>query len=320
MPSAPDHYRFALRVFSDAAAGRLSVPQAVSAHPGLVIIGSQGPDPFYFYGEVPWRRRSGAGRAAAFAEFLHGSDPLELFPPLAQQAALAASRAGDRPEAAFAYLFGLLLHYTLDRAVHPYVYFRSGFDGNGELGGRFSALHAMFETMMAESAGGGAPVSETAPARMFAADPSDLAVADGLFAAAFPGRVDSGQFSTAWSDMATALEVLWDPTGIKRLLLASLGGRRTRTYSMIRPCKAECGAGADYLNAGKASWRHPVSGVESKASVAELTAAAETDAAAAAGLLDQLIRGEPVDWSGLLRGVNHEGHRPNEIKRFSAPV
>lgn len=309
MPSAPDHYRFALGVLSSLG------DRAAWVHPQLVLLGTQGPDPFYFYGELPWRRRAGKSRAAAFAEFLHGSDPRTVFPELARRAALDADR-----DDALSYLFGLLLHYLLDRAVHPYVYFRSGFDQGGELSGRFGVRHAMFETMMAESARGDASASETAPSRMFAADPRGLETADRLFSAGFPALVDPGCFKASWSDMASALNALWDPSGVKRRLLEVVGGSRTKTYAMIRPRRIEAGEGIDYLNAGRAAWLHPVSGAESNAGVAELTAAAAADAETAAAAIERLLRGESADWAALLRGINHEGHREGETKRFSRSV
>jgi hypothetical protein len=314
VPSASDHYRFAAAVLASLArAPEASAETAwLAAHAGLVFIGTQGPDPFYFYGEVPWRRRTDKKRLDAFTEFLHGSDPTAVFPVLAQTAAAAE---GDNREAAFAYLYGLLLHYLLDRAVHPYVFFSTGFDAAGALSGRFAAHHARFETMMAEAARGDARPAVTSPRRMFAAARDDLAEADLLLSLSFPERVEPGRFSESWADMTMVLALLWDPSGLKRRLAEALGGGESRAFAMISPRKPASGDAIDYANAGKAVWQHPVSGIESTASVAELTAAAASEADAALRAVDGARRGEPADWNRLLRGVNHDGIRPGDRLR-----
>jgi hypothetical protein len=318
VPAAPNHYCFALAALQSLAQSPDpgETCRAALFRPSLVLVGTQGSDPFFFLGKVPWRRRADVDRpAGGFGTFIHAADPSDVFPRIA---ARAASLDGDERKTAAAYAFGLLLHYLLDRAVHPYVFYRSGFDADGGLSGRHAVDHAMFETMLAERDGRSAPAAATAPTRMFAAAPEDLAAADRFLAESFPGELEPGRFAEAWADMRTVARILWDPAGIKRRLFKLLGGQNSKAYAMIRPRPSD--DGIDYLNEGKAQWRDPVSGAESAASFRELagTAAAEIPAAAAA--MDRALAGQNADWERLFRGVNHDGVRTGELKRFQDPV
>lgn len=323
MPAAADHYRFArARLAARSESGSRGADVArepLPLSPDMVLIGTQGPDPFYFYGLVPWRPRPGRGRVAAFADFLHGADPLDFFPVLADRAAAMDSALGgagrDAAGRAVSFTYGLLLHYLLDRSLHPYVYYRTGFDAKGETKGIFGVDHGFFETGMGESGRGSESEESTSPGRLFAADADDLSAAGALFAAAFPERILSEDYAASWRDMRTVLGVLWDPTLVKRKVLDALGLHDTRPRSMMRPIRDPARDGIDYLNEAKTPWRHPVDGTDSDASVRELTARAASDAAEAEALLSAAAAGGAADWAELFRGINHEGNRPGETMR-----
>jgi hypothetical protein len=299
MPAAPDHYRFAL--------ARLCAEGPAASRPGLVLLGTQGPDPFFFRGLVPTRHRRGAARSVAFAEFAQHADPESLFGPIA-----AASAASRDAEGAFRFLYGLLLHYALDSALHRYVFSRSGFDPEGKLSGRYAADHARFETGIAESFGiESLPANDlqadTRPRSMLASGPAELGLADEVLAAAFPGRVEPGEYGEAWADMFTVLEVLWDPRGAKRLLLDAVGLGRSHARAMMRPGLPD--PELDYLNLKREAWPDPADGRQSRESVPELIGAAGLVADRALALVEAIRAGvDPrIGWEALAGGVTHEG-------------
>jgi hypothetical protein len=308
VPSAPDHYRFALDVLA-------SIPGAPVARRGLILIGTQGPDPFFFFGEVPWRRRKGKDRADALGEFLHASDPLPVFESLGR---IAAGTPVPEREDACAYLYGLLLHYVLDRTLHPYVFYRSGFDARGGLSGRYGFRHALFETMLAEVGRGGVPASETSPRRMFSADPRELTAADRLWAAGFPDLAAPGCFRDAWADMTTTLRTLWDPLGIKRRAVKAVFGAESKAFALVRPREQD--DDIDYRNEQRVLWLHPVSGAESDAGTAELLQQAGAEARTALAFVEIIRRGGHPGWESFFDGVNHDGNRPGETRRLQRSV
>lgn len=79
-----------------------------------VLIGTQGPDIFFFHRIFPWMlgrslRRSGSR--------LHRSKPAEIFEAMREYC-----KKSENPDIAKSYIYGFILHYALDRKCHPYVY------------------------------------------------------------------------------------------------------------------------------------------------------------------------------------------------------
>lgn len=317
MPAAPDHYRFARGRLSTLFASAPSpLTSAMCAHQRLALMGAQGPDPFFFYGLVPWRhrRKRDRERAADFAAYLHAVDPIDIFPALVSRARLL----GD---AAIAFSYGMLLHYLLDRAVHPYVFCRSGFDEWGELSGRYGVFHARFETAMASRAEDPNDADSLRPEHLFAAVPADLAVAGRVVAEAFPDRIEASDYGRAWNDMRSILRLLWDPSGVKHDLAAACGFADSMAAAMIWPRRVGSAGSLDYRNNARREWRHPVSGESSTASVAEMIEAAAFGAVQVESLLAsaESADGGPdciARWHEIFQAINHEGHEPGERMFF----
>lgn len=302
---------------------------AVAEHRDIVLAGAQGPDPFYFYGKAPLRSRPDQKEISAFGDQLHALDPGAVFPGLASR---AAEEGPGRRRVAFAYLFGLLTHYLLDRAFHPYVFYCTGFDSDGALTGRFSVDHIRFETTLgaaylrrrslrARETGLRPAVlpryRDTAPRRSMRVDGDKLGVAGDLWVAAFPDRVRPRTYPEAWTDMRSALSLLWDPFAAKRAAYAVLGASSTKSRALIQPRRPARSDPVDYLNEGAAAWLDPVSAEPTSATVDELVEAAARDAETARELLAAAMSGADVSarWPALLRGVNHDGFREGEIMR-----
>ena len=103
MPASYAHYRFGRLVLS-------SLPgpqrQCIQRFRRMFDLGLQGPDIFFFYN--PLTKNPLAPLSAAY----HGKSGRELF---------SAACVRAESEAAKAYLYGLLAHYCLDSACHPFV-------------------------------------------------------------------------------------------------------------------------------------------------------------------------------------------------------
>ncbi len=301
MPTALDHYRFAL----EAPLGDFD--------PGAVLLGTQGPDPFYFSRIFAPRIAPPETRARKTADFMHDADPSQVFLPIA--AAVAALPPARRGVAA-SFLYGLMLHYLLDRRYHPYVYYRTGFDSEGRALGRFMVDHSRFESSMAEksaAAAGESPDSD--PRVLYEADPETLAAADELLAAAYPDRLERGDYSASWRDMARLMSLLHARSPWYRAFLRALAFFVPMAGTMARPSLFRDREDLDCLNEGRSEWLHPVSGESSRESVAELRARALADASPAAELVRSVSDGHPADWAALFGGLNHEGYAAGERMR-----
>lgn len=103
MPAVYAHYRFGKQVLPELPA---DVRQCVQRFRRLYDMGLQGPDFFFYYNPV--MKTAVGNLGAAF----HSQPGQEFFTRACAQA---------KSEAARAYLYGLLGHYCLDSACHPFV-------------------------------------------------------------------------------------------------------------------------------------------------------------------------------------------------------
>lgn len=312
MPAAPTHIQFAEDCLSRRSSAGLPALNPDLA--GAVMAGTQGSDPFYIFGRIPWRRRARTAQVQAFADFIHGRAPAYLFPPLA---ARAAEASGDDKALLGAYLYGFLLHYILDRTMHPYVYFRTGFNAEGEPTGIYSKDHMRYETALASllvsrRAAGGKEVWQGP-----VADAASLELIGSLYAEALPGRVEPGDFSLAWKDFVMARRLARDPWGLKGTLLDLLGVKSI-FRAMMRPDRPSIGDRIDYANDTHAVWLRPGDGVPSVASVQDLWGDALKSADRLGAFLERAMQGgaERQDWEAAFGDLDHEGRHPGEKMRF----
>lgn len=142
MPSLLTHAFFA-DDFVEKHQGKDSI---VIKYPEIFRLGSQGPDPLFFYGLWPKRGLKLKLAAEAIGSQLHKLDGSQLFATACEQINLI-----EKPEekAMFeAFVLGQFAHYMLDSNAHPFVYYWSGFDKRGRLSGKYHYRHAHFEAVL----------------------------------------------------------------------------------------------------------------------------------------------------------------------------
>src|SRR5574344_1735258 len=111
MPNAIVHYTFAKENVEDP-----------SAHLDATFVGAQGPDPFFFYGVLPGKKRPFKNDVQSLGGITqHG----ELAAPYS--AMIAYALKSPQKSLLLAYIDGLFMHYAVDRACHPYIFYQSGF-------------------------------------------------------------------------------------------------------------------------------------------------------------------------------------------------
>ena len=112
MPSFVTHYLFAKEFDSS----------------DVTLLGSQGPDPFFYYGIVKFYRPN-IKKIHAFGTFLHKT---RLSKTISYMFKYLEYEDEHGKLILLDYIKGFLMHYSLDRLVHPFVYYRTGFPKEGE--------------------------------------------------------------------------------------------------------------------------------------------------------------------------------------------
>jgi hypothetical protein len=89
----------------------------------LFNMGCQGPDFLFYHHFLPWKKGKTMNRLGS-AMHTQNCGPA-ISEMLEAVTGLSASK--DTPDPAVVYAIGFVLHHTLDRNIHPYVFSRSGF-------------------------------------------------------------------------------------------------------------------------------------------------------------------------------------------------
>ncbi len=110
MPAFSTHYLFAKDIMEI-----LRSEADFPLNEDAVFIGAQGPDIFFFHRALPWQKGKTLRKAGSAMHRARCGEILDRF------MAYCAS-AGDN-NIAKSYVYGFLLHYSLDRICHPYIYF-----------------------------------------------------------------------------------------------------------------------------------------------------------------------------------------------------
>lgn len=234
----------------------------------LVWIGSQGPDPFFFYGRAPFQSRLAKASMNQFGSFLHNQPPHQSIWPLIRYG-WRGSKANDVTRA---YVLGALTHYVLDRTCHPYVFYRSGFDEHGALTDHYNADHAKLEVEIDLGLIKHLQLSSSVyqPKVTLQVDPVSLQTISQLYFQAFPKHVNHEAFQQAVEDMKATYQFLYHGSWINRLLVILIAGKRSLPFSLIHPHTISSERSHTVLNLYHKKWRHPVTGQASTESIISL--------------------------------------------------
>lgn len=110
-------------------------------------LGTQGPDPLFFVGILPWHFHLKTAMKK-IGNQLHKTDAKKYFRLLIEECyTIEPEKRNVRAQSQFkAFVFGQFAHYLLDREAHPYILYESGFDDEGKITGKYHYSHARFET------------------------------------------------------------------------------------------------------------------------------------------------------------------------------
>jgi len=134
MPSVLTHYGFNKEVLDNKV-------EFLKGNEDIYLVGAQGPDPFFFYGIIPFFGGKKGKFVRKFGSGLHKVDPAEAFGFL-----LNYANEKNEKDILYSYILGAGLHYILDRKMHPYVYYKTGFSTDKKSKRKYHVDHTRFET------------------------------------------------------------------------------------------------------------------------------------------------------------------------------
>lgn len=314
MPAILTHYTFALEM----------LPSCSKGFDQAIFLGTQGPDPFFFYGQRPWKRRSKDHLDVnAFGSFLHHTDIAPFYATMMK----IASESGTDKDLLFAYIEGLWLHYSLDRECHAYIFPASGFSADPVLAKRFSTLHTYFETMLDSLISHKKGTYTSRPQKYLSTPKKQL---DKISLLWFKTNqetlkdpsIHEDTFRKSVKDYRAVLAMTNTPHLLSKAFIQLLMGKNSLPAAMNIPWRIPNKLlSVDFLNECHSSWPDMVSGANHTESFYDLMNQAKKDFLSIIPTIQKAKNGEDVsqDLHSFVGVICHDGCDPSLTKRFSKP-
>lgn len=224
----------------------------------IALLGAQGTDPFYFYGNL--LKHKDKKDINNFASHIHNDNPLNLYIHFINEANKLDKTNRDF---VFSYIYGLLNHYILDRICHPYVFYYSGIDED------FMKNHQKFETnidvLLRQHFN-----NYIKPSSTIKNDINSLDILSNIYYTYSNNhdlKLNENTFIKAYKDMYNIQNILYSKHGFKKWIFHTFM-KNSQVDNTSMPLKIK--DGIDYLNLNKNLWQHPTKNFKMSLSFLEL--------------------------------------------------
>jgi hypothetical protein len=280
----------------------------------VMMLATQGPDPFFFYGMHPFKKRKDAKRVQHIGSYLHHEDPAKNLSQLLKH---AFSKKDQDQDIKRYYALGALMHYVLDRHVHAYVFSISGFDEKGHLSHPFNVYHSYCETLIDIEIKSYMSVSSTMlhPKKNIDTLRQHTEVIQSLYRATYPNLVLDNDFIHAKEDMVAIYHTVYDKIGLKRALFKLFLGSNAHAFATSHPRRSsKKEKKIDALNLKHQSWVHPEDNTSHKNSVIDMFLEAKKDMLQ---LMDQILKGD-FDLHAYCQNRSYDGMTIGKKMRYQS--
>lgn len=250
MPSILTHYGFNKTVFDEKI-------EFLKNNEDIYLVGAQGPDPFFFYGVNPFLKAENAKVIRKYGTVLHKMDPSEVF-------AFFFYYANDFEEKdiLYSYILGAGMHYILDRKIHPYVFYKTGFSSDPKKKRKHFVYHTLFETNLDVLLMDGVfNKYKVKPFDSIDCDDEKIEVVSEMYECLAKhvvkeNKIDDESFKRAYEHMCSIEKILYGKSGIKKKI-AEVLFKNTPFNTMMHPKKVKDDEKIDYLNLKNNEWEDP---------------------------------------------------------------
>ena len=310
MPSVLTHYGFNKKLFDKKI-------KFLNDNEDIYLVGAQGPDPFFFYGIIPFTGSKEGKVIRRFGNKLHKMDPSKVFKFFFE----FANKSKEK-DVLYSYILGAGLHYILDRKTHPYVFYKTGFSDDKKLKRKYFVNHTLFETHLDVLLMNDRykeykvkPLDSIKCDEEKIEDVSDMY--EKLAKEVVEDKViDDDSFEDSYEHMCKIEKILYSKKGIKKGIVNFLF-KKTPFNTMMHPLSVKDNDKIDYLNVNKNEWKDPSSGTVINKSFYELIDEAAIEASEWFKLVIDSYEGKDVDIESFTKGFIYDGYKEgNKMKVF----
>jgi hypothetical protein len=309
MPNSLTHYLFAKTNALDD-----------EKHFDATLLGAQGPDPFFFYGTLWKLFRFHSHDVNSFGGVVQHRDLVVPYETMMDY----AYHSPDK-ELLFAYIDGLFLHYVVDCACHPFIFYRTGFtdrpEDSEEIHRYYNFSHMSFEVdvdfILSHRANAFQRID-----KVLKLSNHDLRKISRMWYAMNCQALHHPNihpYSYYWTvkDFRFVEKNAWDKNGKKKALAKRLFGPTSLMYGMIFPQNLDAFKDLDFFNEAHAPWKMPAGEMRTE-SFFDLLEVAKSRYRKLHAVLLQAEKGENVhsSFEAIVGGLNHEGIIPDSPKRY----
>ncbi|MGP4071758.1 zinc dependent phospholipase C family protein [Piscibacillus sp. B03] len=213
------------------------ISSRIRKHQHYFNLGAQGPDPFFYHDPWPWTKSSPINDLGLL---MHRNKCGVVLQDMIEGAKVGTDETK-------AYTLGFITHHVLDRVTHPYIHYRSGYDGYNH-----QKLETIIDTLMMWNFRNlktwKNPVNDRIDVGLHLN--SYLSVMMEKVLADHFGddvRLTEGFFQKSYQDMKLVLRIVYDPRGWKtKLLSKAIPPISHRPITEV----------TDYLNERNDIWHH----------------------------------------------------------------
>ena len=276
----------------------------------IALLGAQGTDPFYFYGNL--LKHKDKKDINNFASHIHNDNPLNLYIHFINEANKLDKTNRDF---VFSYIYGLLNHYILDRICHPYVFYYSGIDED------FMKNHQKFETnidvLLRQHFN-----NYIKPSSTIKNDINSLDILSNIYYTYSNNhdlKLNENTFIKAYKDMYNIQNILYSKHGFKKWILHTFM-KNSQVDNTSMPLKIK--DGIDYLNLNKNLWQHPTKNFKMSLSLLELMDYAKKEFNKIKKILLNAYNHLDYenDLESFINNINHSGIIIGDKMLYSNPV
>lgn len=308
MPSVLTHYGFNKEVLD------YNI-EFLKGNEDIYLVGAQGPDPFLFYGIIPFMGSRNGDEIRKYGTKLHKINPSKVFEMLMKY----ASNSKDK-NILYSYILGAGLHYILDRKIHPYVFYKTGFSDDKKMKKKYFVDHTLFETNLdVLLINDRYKKYKVKPIDAISCEVYKIEKVSEMYNKVSNDKaINDNTFKDSYNHMCKIENILYSKTGKKKKLVKLLF-KNTPFNTMMHSIFVEDDEKIDYLNIKNNNWLDPSSEVVYQKSLYDLLNEAKEESYAWFKLVIDSYNGKEIDLEGFTKGFIYDGYKEgNKMKVFKS--
>ena len=300
MPAALTHYIFSRDLVKN------------DKYKDIFLLGCQGPDTLFFYG-YNIKKREDKKDVNKFGFYLHSINPTDLYHKMF---AYAFSKEKEEKEMLIEFTRGFVYHYLLDRTIHPYVFYNTGFPYTKK---KYNLGHGFFEGSL-DTAIMTKKNCKVSNYRAIKANKKYVMACSIMLAKVANDLMQKevlkeDTYYKAYKDFRLVRLVLDSKYGVKKAIFNKFFDDEP-INTICQPHRIK--DGIDYLNEEKRIWLNPTSGEPSDDSVLDLFKKVELDTRIIDNIIcnykDNIVTRKKIE--KLVNNINHDGKPLDSNMRF----